>query len=69
MIRVFSEKLRARIRAELNDLADNCAMGAPRDWAEYQRAVGKVEGLAEAEAHLLKLFEEYTSGDTLNDPD
>jgi hypothetical protein len=49
------QSLRRDIRARLNDLADSISTGGCPDYASYQRLVGKVEGLAEAERFLLDL--------------
>ena len=49
------DALREMIRKEMNELADIAATGGVSDWAGYQRVVGRVEGLATAEAYLLDL--------------
>lgn len=49
------DTLRDMIRKEMNELADITATGGVSDWAAYQRLVGRVEGLAGAEAFLLEL--------------
>lgn len=53
----FNEELRKRIRVDLNDLADYLAAGGCKDFLEYKHTVGKIEGLAVAERHLLDLIE------------
>lgn len=53
----FNEELRKRIRRDMNDYADAISTGACKDWAEYRKQVGVVEGLAMAERHLLDLIE------------
>jgi hypothetical protein len=53
----FNEELRKRIRTDLNDLADYLAAGGCKDFSEYKRVTGKIEGLAVAERHLLDLIE------------
>lgn len=50
---IDSSLLHRAIRNEMNDLADNAATGVPKDWAEYQRLVGVIEGLARAERALI----------------
>lgn len=52
----FNEELRKRIRLDMNNIADHIATGACKDWAEYRKQVGVVEGLAMAERHLLDLI-------------
>lgn len=49
------DTLREMIRREMNELADIMATGGASDWPSYQRLVGRVEGLAEAESYLLEL--------------
>lgn len=45
--------MRAKLRKEMNDVADDVSMGGAEDYAKYQRMVGKLEGLAMAERLLL----------------
>jgi hypothetical protein len=45
--------MRAKLRKEMNDVADDLATGSAEDYARYQRMVGKIEGLAIAERVLL----------------
>lgn len=47
------DELRKEIRKIMNDLADDVATGSADDYAAYQRMVGKIEGLAEAERLIL----------------
>lgn len=49
--------IRKKIREDLNDLADSMATGGAADYATYRHMVGKVEGLAQAERHILDLEE------------
>lgn len=51
------EMIRKKIREDLNDLADSMATGGAADYAIYRHMVGKVEGLAQAERHILDLEE------------
>ena len=53
----FNEELRKRIRTDLNDLADYLAADGCKDFSEYKKTTGKIEGLAMAERHLLDLIE------------
>lgn len=53
----FNEELRRRIRIDMNDLADHLAADGCRDFTEYKKTTGKIEGLAMAERHLLDLIE------------
>ncbi len=47
------DALRELIRREMNELADIVATGGATDWANYQRQVGTIDGLAVAERFLL----------------
>ncbi|MCG3773056.1 MAG: hypothetical protein JW384_04286 [Nitrosomonadaceae bacterium] len=49
------DALRDMIRKELNELADITATGGCASWENYQRLVGRVEGLASAERFILDL--------------
>lgn len=49
--------LKKKIREDLNDLADALATGLAADYAAYRHIVGKIEGLAQAERHILDLEE------------
>lgn len=51
------ELLRKKIREDMNNYADDTATGRAEDYPAYQRLVGKIEGLAFAERHLLDLVE------------
>lgn len=51
------ELIRRKIREDLNDLADFLATGGAADYPAYRHAVGKIEGLAQAERHILDLEE------------
>ena len=53
----FNEELRKRIRTDMNDLADHAATGGCKSFEEYRYTVGRIEGLAMAERHLLDLIE------------
>lgn len=59
------ELIRKKIREDLNDLADSMATGGASDYAMYRHMVGKVEGLAQAERHILDLEERLLKDDDL----
>jgi|TARA_R110000751_G_scaffold43532_2_gene100381 hypothetical protein len=42
-----------KLRELMNDAADHVSLGGAKDFAEYQRIVGKIEGLGIAERELL----------------
>ena len=54
----FDERLRAKLRAHLNDLADDISGGSAVDYDHYKFMVGKIEGLALAERELLDLLDD-----------
>ena len=57
MISDFARVLREKIRIDMNNYADDCAGGACRNFDEYQKLCGTIQGLAIAERHLLDLAE------------
>lgn len=52
------EALRKAIRVRMNDMADHIAGGACKDYADYMKCCGVVEGLALAERELLDLTQQ-----------
>jgi hypothetical protein len=59
------ELIRRKIREDLNDLADSIATGSAPDYAIYRHMVGKIEGLAQAERHILDFEERLLKGEDL----
>ena len=57
------ELLREKIRVLLNNYADDIATGACKNFPEYTRLAGVIQGLAQAERELLDLDK-----DLLNSP-
>ena len=57
MIQDFARVLREKLRTDMNNYADDCAGGACRNFDEYQKLCGTIQGLAIAERHLLDLVE------------
>jgi hypothetical protein len=51
--RYIVEVTRKALRTLMDEGADNVALGGAKDYAEYQRLVGRLEGLAIAERELL----------------
>ena len=49
--------LRVQLRRMMNETSDHLSAGACKDFAEYARCCGVVEGLALAERELLDLEE------------
>ena len=51
----FTDHFRKQLRQYMNDLTDSVALGNAKNFDEYQRFVGQIEGLAIAERELLNL--------------
>ena len=51
----FTEHFRKQLRQYMNELTDSVALGNAKNFEEYQRFVGQIEGLATAERELLNL--------------
>jgi hypothetical protein len=51
--------VRKKIRATMDQIADNIACGGCASFEEYKRQTGIIEGLALAERELLDLLEKY----------
>ena len=49
------EVIKRKIRAKLNELADDIALGSAKDFAEYKYLTGIVSGLAMVERDILDL--------------
>jgi len=52
------EVVRKNLRTMMDDGADNVALGGAKDWGEYQRLVGRLEGLALAEREILDVAQQ-----------
>ncbi len=50
--------LQKRLREFLNEGADHLATGGAKDYGEYQRMVGRIDGIALAERELLDLVKD-----------
>jgi hypothetical protein len=57
------EVLRKKLRERMNDIADAVSTGTCRNYEEYQRLCGVIEGLAHAERDLLDLKETMERND------
>jgi hypothetical protein len=55
--------LRKKLRDRMNDIADAVSTGTCRNYEEYQRLCGVIEGLAHAERDLLDLKEVMEQND------
>jgi hypothetical protein len=56
MLQKFASVLREQIRTDMNNYADDIAGGACRNYEEYQKLCGVIQGLATAESYLLTLL-------------
>jgi hypothetical protein len=63
MIQEFVRVLREKLRTDMNNYADDCAGGACRNFEEYQKLCGIIQGLALAERYLLDLAQKVEQSD------
>ena len=63
MIQDFARVLREQIRTDMNNYADDIAGGACRNFEEYQKLVGVIQGLALAERYILDLAKKVEDAD------
>jgi hypothetical protein len=63
MIKEFARVLREKIRTDMNNYADDIAGGTCRNFEEYQKLCGLIQGLAIAERHLIDLAEKVEKAD------
>ena len=63
MIQEFARVLREQIRTDMNNYADDLAGGACRNFEEYQKLVGVIQGLALAERYILDLAKKAENAD------
>jgi hypothetical protein len=57
MIKDFARVLREQIRTDLNNYADDLALGVCQDYAQYQKLCGIIQGLGLAERYIIDLAE------------
>ncbi len=55
----LSQFLIGRLRELMNDHADHVSTGACKDFSDYQKMVGVIEGLALAEREVLDWIEKF----------
>ena len=63
MIQEFARVLREKLRTDMNNYADDCAGGACRNFEEYQKLCGIIQGLALAERYLRDLAQKVEQSD------
>jgi len=56
VIQDFARVLREKLRADMNNYADDVATGNCRTFDEYQKLCGVIHGLAIAEGYILDLM-------------
>lgn len=57
MIQDFARVLREKIRTDMNNYADDLASGICRNFDEYQKLCGVIQGLSLSERHVMDLLE------------
>lgn len=62
-VHAFADEIRNTFRNYMNELTDNVALGSAKNFEEYQRTVGQIEGLAIAERELLNLLKVSEDGE------
>jgi len=63
MVRDFARVLRDKIRADMNNFADDAATGQCQSFEAYKQLCGVIQGLALAERHLVDLLEKLETDD------
>ena len=63
MIQDFARVLREQIRKDMNNYADDLAGGGCRNFEEYQKLCGVIQGLAIAERYVIDLAEKVEKAD------
>lgn len=63
MIDAFAAVLRDKLRADMNNYADDVATGQCVDYTSYKHLCGVIQGLALAERHLIDLVKKAEEGD------
>jgi hypothetical protein len=63
MIQDFARVLREKLRTDMNNYADDMAGGSCRNYDEYQKLCGLIQGLAIAERYLIDLAEKVEQSD------
>ena len=63
MIQDFARVLRDQIRKDMNNYADDLAGGVCRNFEEYQKLCGVIQGLALAERYIIDLAHKLENSD------
>lgn len=59
----FAEHVYKKLRQREDDLVQNLASGAPKDWEQYKVIVGEIQGLSFATDEIKALLERYSDYD------
>jgi len=59
----MEEELRKILRRFMHEITDSVALGGAKNFEEYNRMVGQIEGLAIAERELLSLAQNLEDQD------
>ena len=59
----FTSELKKRLRTDMNNLADDLASNTCKTIEDYRLVCGKIEGLMQAEQHLLTLAKTIEESD------
>ena len=63
MVQDFARVLRDNIRKDMNNYADDLAGGVCRNFDEYQKLCGVIQGLALAERYIIDLAQKLENSD------
>ncbi len=63
----FAEAVRAKLREDMNNYADDVATGTCQSFEDYKQLCGKIEGLALAERYLLDLLQAQEEDEDIQD--
>ena len=63
MVQDFARVLREQIRKDMNNYADDLAAGICRNFDEYQKLCGVIQGLAQAERYIIDLVQKLENSD------
>ena len=63
MIQDFARVLREQVRKDMNNYADDLAGGICRNFDEYQKLCGVIQGLAQAERYIIDLVQKLENSD------
>jgi len=69
MMNSFASVLRDKLRTDMNTHADDLASGVCRNFEDYQKLCGVIQGLALAERYLLDLVEAQQKDEDLDEFD